>query len=136
MWHALEDEHRALAVQLVRYGVVGVGVTTFQTLVFNLLLGAGHQRPQIANILASAAAMVVGYSIHSRFTFEAKEGSHDFRRTVVRFLAVNLAGVALNGFWVWLIQKQLGLSAHWASVPFFFATPVMLFWLNRKWVFD
>ncbi len=136
LWDGLADEHRALATQLLRYGVVGVGITTFQTLLYNLLLGAGHQRPQIANILASAAAMVVGYTIHSRFTFEAKGDAHDFKRTVSRFLAVNLIGVAVNGVWVWLIEKQFGLSAHWASVPFFFATPALLFVLNRKWVFD
>jgi putative flippase GtrA len=136
LWDGLADEHRALATQLIRYGIVGVGVTTFQTLLYNLLLGAGHQRPQIANILASGAAMVVGYTIHSRFTFEAKGEAHDFRRTVARFITVNLVGTAINGFWVWLIEKQLGLSAHWASVPFFFVTPALLFVLNRKWVFD
>lgn len=136
LWGGLADEHRALVAQLMRYGIVGVGVTTVQTLLYNVFLGAGHQRPQIANIMASAVAMVVGYTVHSRFTFEAKGEAHDFKRTVSRFLAVNLTGVAVNGFWVWLIEKQFGLSAHWASLPFFFVTPGMLFVLNRKWVFD
>lgn len=122
-------------MQLVRYGIVGIGVTLFQIAVYNVLIGAGHQRPQIGNLLASAAAMVVGYTIHSRFTFEAKEGAHDFARTVTRFIVVNLAGVAVNGFWVWLITRALGLSPHWASVPFFCLTPAILFVLNRKWVF-
>ena len=135
-WSGLDEGHRSLALQVMRYGVVGVGVTTFQTLLYNLLLGVGHQRGQIANLLASAAAMIVGYTIHSRFTFEAKEGNHAFARTVWKFVAVNLAGVAVNGFWVWLISKRLDLSPHWASVPFFCVTPALLFWLNRKWVFD
>jgi putative flippase GtrA len=136
LWSGFDPEHRALALQMLRYGLVGIGVTVFQIGCYNLLLGAGHQRAQIANLLASAAAMVVGYTIHSRFTFKVAEGSHDFTRTVGKFVVVNLAGIALNGGWVWLISKQLGLSPHWASVPFFFATPAMLFWLNRKWVFD
>ncbi len=135
-WNGLDEGHRALALQLLRYGIVGVGVTLFQISIYNLLLGAGHQRGQIANLLASAAAMVIGYTIHSRFTFKADEGRHDFGRTVWKFVVVNLAGIALNGFWVWLISRQLGLSPHWASLPFFFVTPAMLFWLNRKWVFD
>lgn len=136
LWGGLDAGHQALLLQVMRYGIVGVCVTLFQIGCYNLLLGAGHQRDQIANLLASAAAMVVGYSIHSRFTFRAAEGSHDFAKTVWKFVVVNLAGVAVNAGWVWLITKQLHLSAHWASVPFFFATPALLFWLNRKWVFD
>jgi putative flippase GtrA len=136
LWHGLDNDRRAFVAQILRYGIAGVGITLFQMSLYNLLLGMGHQRPQIANIVASGAAMIVGYTIHSRFTFEAKDEAHDFKRTLSRFLAVNLTGVAVNAFWVWLIEKQFGLSAHWASVPFFFATPAMLFWLNRQWVFE
>jgi putative flippase GtrA len=136
MWQGLHADHRALVLQLVRYGVVGVGVTLFQTAIFNLLLGAGHQRPAVAITLATGLAMALGYTIHSRFTFQGHGSRDSAARTSVRFVAANMIGFAVNSLWLWLIATILHLSPHWTSVPMFFATPVLLFWLNRKWVFD
>ena len=136
LWGGLADEHRALAAQLMRYGVVGVGVTLFQIGLYNIGLGAGHMAPLIANTVASAAAMLVGYTIHSRFTFEGHGSGASAARTGSRFVVANMIGFAVNSLWVWLFSAVLPWSPHLASLPVFFVTPVLLFWLNRKWVFE
>jgi putative flippase GtrA len=136
-WSGLDDGHRALAVQLLRYGVVGVGVTLFQIAIYNVLIGAGHRAPLIANTLATMAAMVVGYTIHSRFTFDGHGTRESELKAIFRFIVTNgVVGFATNSFWVWLCTRALHLSPHWPSVPMFCVTPAILFWLNRKWVFD
>ena len=135
-WHGLGHAHRALAVQIVRYGVVGVGVTLFQIAIYNLLSGPAHLAPLIANTLATAAAMLVGYSIHSRFTFEGHGTRGNVARTGGRFVAANLLGFAANSLWVWSFTGLLHWPRWTPSLPMFFVTPVLLFWLNRKWVFD
>lgn len=135
-WQGLDARQRALLAQLVRYGVVGVGVTSFQIGVYNLLLGAGHRPPLVANALASALAMLVGFTIHSRYTFVGHGGRAGVARTAARFVAANLIGVAINSLWVWSFVHALGWSPHLASLPMFFATPAVLFWLNRLWVFE
>ena len=135
-WQGLDVGQRALIAQLLRYGIVGVGVTSFQTGVFNLLIGAGRQAPMTAIVLATAAAMVVGYTIHSRFTFVGHGERGSTGRTVGRFFVANMLGFAVNSLWVWLFTGVLRLSPHLVSLPMFFVTPAMLFWLNRQWVFD
>ena len=135
-WQGLDLRQRALLAQLVRYGVVGVGVTSFQIGVFNLLIGAGHRPPMIANLFATAFAMMVGYTIHSRFTFNGHGSRGNTARTAGRFVAANLLGLALNSLWVWLFTHMLGWSPHLVSLPMFFVTPAALFWLNRQWVFE
>jgi putative flippase GtrA len=136
-WDGLDPGHRTLAVQLLRYGVVGVGVTLFQIAIYNLLIGAGHQKPLVANTLATIAAMCVGYTIHSRFTFSGHGNRESEWRAIYRFIITNgIVGFAVNSFWVWLFTTALHLSPHWPSVPMFCVTPAILFLLNRMWVFD
>lgn len=132
----LAHEHRVLAAQLVRYGVVGVGVTLFQIGLYNIGLGAWHMAPLIANTVATAVTMLVGYTIHSRFTFEGHGSGASAARTGSRFFVANMIGFAVNSLWVWLFSAVLHWSPHLASLPVFFVTPALLFWLNRKWVFD
>lgn len=136
LWDGLAHDHRVLAVQVMRYGVVGVGVTLFQLGIYNLLIGMWHQPPRLSLVLATAAAMLVGYTIHSRYTFEGHGARDSTARTTGRFIAVNLVGLAINYGWVVLFVTVLHLSPHWPSAPIFFITPVLLFWLNRKWVFE
>ncbi|WBO22694.1 GtrA family protein [Sphingomonas abietis] len=137
LWTGLDHGHRALVVQLLRYGVVGVGVTLFQIVIYNVLIGAGHRPPLIANTLATMAAMVVGYTIHSRFTFDGHGERESEIKAIFRFVVTNgVVGFGVNSFWVWLFTQALHLSPHWPSVPMFCVTPAILFWLNRKWVFD
>ena len=136
LWDGLGDEHRAFATQVMRYGVVGVGVTLFQIALYNLGLGAGHMAPLIANTVATAAAMLLGYTIHSRFTFDGHGSGASVARTGSRFVAASMVGFAVNSLWVWLFSAVLRWSPHLASLPVFFVTPALLFWLNRKWVFD
>ncbi|HET8612336.1 MAG TPA: GtrA family protein [Sphingomonas sp.] len=136
LWGGLKAEHRALIAQIARYGVVGVGVTLFQIAIYNALSGPAHVAPLIANTIATAAAMLIGYTIHSRFTFQGHGRRDSVARTGGRFVAANLIGYALNSFWVWLFTAALHWPDWTPSLPMFFVTPGMLFWLNRMWVFD
>lgn len=136
LWGRLEDEHRALVLQIMRYGVVGVGNTLFQIAIYNALCGPAHLAPLVANTLATIAAMLTGYTIHSRFTFDGHGERGNIARTGGRFVAANLLGFAANSLWVWGLTTLLHLPNWTPSIPFFFATPAMLFWLNRKWVFE
>ena len=54
----------------------------------------------------------------------------------LRFMAVNLVGFALNQGWVWLLVKHLGGATWWPIVPFVFVTPLVTFYLHRRWVYS
>jgi putative flippase GtrA len=121
--------------QLVRYGISGVGVTLFFSIVYEAVLRISSLGPLWANTIGFLWAVVVGYVIHSRWSFR-DHGTRDAPiRSTTRFLIVNLAGFALNSFWVWLIAKRMGLSPHLPLVPIVLITPWLSFWLNRRWTF-
>jgi putative flippase GtrA len=121
--------------QLVRYGISGVGVTLIFTAVYEAVLRFSTSGPQIANTLAFMVAVVIGYIIHSRWSFR-DHGSRDApARSTTRFLIINLIGFALNSFWVWLIATRLGFSPRLPLVPIVTITPWLSFWLNRRWTF-
>jgi putative flippase GtrA len=135
LWTGLGADHRALVAQIVRYGVVGLGITIFQISLYNLLVTLLHIGPLGANPLASAAAMLLGYISHSRFTFAGHQAG-GVTETGWRFVIVSLIGFALNQGWTWAFTRHFGWPKWSPSLAYLFLTPPVLYLLNRKWVFD
>lgn len=132
----IEDEgggRRRLIGQLIRYGINGVIVTGIYTAIFVGLDTVTHASVQLCNLAAFLVSVVVGYNLHSRFTF-AGQGERGLRAWIRFFLAA-LPSYALNGFWGWLFTSAFAWP-HWTvQVPVWFVTPVMIFAINRWWVF-
>jgi len=127
---------RALFGQLVRYGLTGGLATIVNIAVYQV--GAGHYRldPNLAWTLGFLAAVVVGYVVHSRWSFRGHGRRDNLVRTGGRFLIVSLVSFGLNSLWVWLLVKALAWPT-WAPYPLVLGvTPLAVFWLNRQWVFD
>lgn len=135
IWEGLDEGHRALVAQVARYGVAGVSITLFQITVYNLLAGPAHWPPLVANAAGFLMTLLIGYTVHSRFTFQGHGTRGDAVRTGSRFLAANLLGFAINSWWVWSFVHLLGWKDWTPSLPMFFLTPFVLFYVNRRWVF-
>ena len=122
--------------QIVRYGISGGALVLFYSAIYwtgAALLGIPAL---IANTIAFLATLVLGWAIHSRWSFRG-HGRRD--RPMIaysRFLLVNLAGYALNSFWVWLIVERLQGSVTASLVPIALVTPWLSFWANRRWTFS
>jgi putative flippase GtrA len=124
---------REMFWQLVRYGVNGSIVTGLYSVVLLALDSGTHLPVQVCNFGGYLAAVCLGYFLHSKVTFR-NHGSRD-RASQIRFVVASLPSLALNAFWVWLLTAALHLP-HWTIyVPIWCVTPVMLFALNRWWVF-
>ena len=138
-WQGLDDRRRALAVQLIRYAITGGGVTLLSTIVYWLAAkrdGPFRIAPLIANILAYLVAVVVGYVVHSRWSFRGHGRRDNPARTSFRFLVASLLSLSLNSFWVWLLTEHIKGATWWPIPLMVLATPLALFWVNRSWVFD
>jgi putative flippase GtrA len=119
--------------QLIRYGVNGVVVTGIYTAIYVGLDTLTHAPIQLCNLVAFLVSVVVGYNLHSRFTFVG-QGERG-RRAQIRFFVAALPSGALNAFWTWLFATSLHWP-HWTvQVPVWFVTPFMIFAINRWWVF-
>ena len=127
--------NRELLGQLVRYAISG-GLSSMVHLgLYWSLAELAHIAPLISNGIGFVVALVVGYMIHSRWSFRGHGRRGNIARTGGRFVAVNLVGLALNSLWVWLLVERLGGATWWPMPLMVTATPLAVFWLNRKWVF-
>jgi putative flippase GtrA len=130
----LIGEHKEMAGQLVRYGLTG-GLASFVNYGIFWLLAANRLDPNLAWFVGYLAAVLVGYVVHSRWSFRGHGRRDNLARSGGRFFAVSLVSLALNQLWVWLVVTHFGLPL-WAPSPLVFGvTPLIVFSLNRRWVF-
>lgn len=124
---------RDLFWQLVRYAINGGLITVLYAIVYWLVLHLTALSPQWANVAGFLVAVVAGYVVHSQVTFRGHGGRS--RGTKVRFVIASFMGYAVNAFWVWLVTAHLHLPEDMPLIPIVFVTPIMLFAVNRWWVF-
>lgn len=122
--------------QIVRYGISGGALVLLYSAIYWTGAQAFGIPPLIANSIAFAVTLALAWAVHSRWSFRG-HGRRD--RPLVaysRFLLVNLAGYALNSFWVWLIVGRLHGSVTVSLLPIALVTPWLSFWANRQWTFS
>lgn len=139
-WNRWSAERRRLLGQLIRYALVGFGVTSAQAAVYWLLASPLYVdlHVQIANFAGYVTAVALGYFFHGRYTFPDvnRDGSAIAQAARGgRFVAASLVSYGLNALWVWLFVTWARLP-EWAPIPaMLFVTPALVFILNKKWVF-
>ena len=126
---------KAMLGQLLRYGLVGGGVTALQAAIYWLLAQTLHWHPQLANVAGYVCAVITGYFAHGAITFRgASDEGHSAGR-MARFITVSLLSLGLNALWVWLTVTLMGWPL-WAPIPLMGGvTPAVVFVLNRQWVY-
>ena len=130
----LLDRHGEILGQLVRYALTG-GLASLVNIGVYWALAAGGMDPNLAWTVGFLAAVVVGYVIHSRWSFQGHGRRDNLARTGGRFFVVALISFAINQLWVWLLVQHLDLPL-WAPYPLVLGvTPLIIFALNRRWVF-
>lgn len=120
--------------QLMVYAVGGGAVTALHALTYLVLAEPLRTDPYLANTLAAVAAAIVGYVLHSRWTFGHTNTASALAGTS-RYIVVSLICYALNSFWVWLLVDRFGASVAISIVPMILVTPWLGFALNRHWTF-
>ncbi len=127
--------HSELLGQLVRYALTG-GLASIVNIGVYWILAARGMDPNLAWALGFVAAVVVGYIVHSRWSFRGHGRRDNLARTGGRFVIVSLVSFGLNSFWVWLLVRQLDLPLWSPYPPVLLVTPLVVFALNRRWVFS
>lgn len=131
----LPAEHRALAAQLLRFGLTGGLLTLLVAGGYWLLAEFAGVEPMLSLTLNFLVFTALGYLLHSRISFRG-HGSRDRAHVrTLRFLTVNVIGFLSNQFFVWLLVKHLGGPTWWPVLPIVLVTPLLTFALNRRWVF-
>ena len=127
--------NRDLVMQFLRYGITGGFVTLVGVGVYWLCATPWGYPPLLATFFAYLIAVSIGYVLHSRFSFKNHGSREDTLGTSSRFIAGSLLSYALNSLFVWITTGLLGGPAWWGIPPMVFVTPVIIFIVNRLWVF-
>lgn len=131
----LEPDRVEILVQLIRYVFTGGFVTLIHLSVYWTAAQPLRVAPLLANIVAQSVSTTLGYYVHSRWTFRGHGRRDNLARTGGRFIAVTAIGFGLNSLWVWLFTGFLHGAVWWPMPAMAIATPLLVFWLNRLWVF-
>lgn len=134
MLDRISPDTRVLLGQLIRYGITGGAVTAVAAAVYWSLATYAGVPPLLANVAAYVVAVAVGFTMHSRWSFQG-HGAGESARTTSKFFAVSLVSFGLNSLWVWLFTGLLHGPTWWPIVPMLAVTPFVVFALNRKFVF-
>ena len=125
----------SLVGQLVRFGLVGGFVTALGVIVYWVPATFMGVAPLLANLLAYAVAVALGYVLHSRVSFRGHGSRDNVARRTGRFFVVSLVSLGLNSLFVGVLTGPLGGPTWWPVIPMLFVTPLVTFYLNRQWVF-
>ena len=133
MLSTLAPHHRETLGQLLRFGVVGIGLTLLYAAIY-WPLATYVMWPVFAVVIAFIVAVTVGFFLHSRWSFQGHGKSED-HRTKVQFFAVQTFGFLLNAAFTFIATDLLHGPTWWPLVPAVLITPFATFFLNRLWVF-
>lgn len=126
---------KTLAIQLTKFGAVGVLASLTHALIFHLLYTTVTNSHLIANVFAFLVAFVVSYAGHFHWTFRGEsqlirsQGAAFFR-----FFRTALIGLAINLFFAQATISWLGLHHYVYLTCLFFVTPIVVFLLTKFWV--
>jgi putative flippase GtrA len=121
--------------QVIRFGLVGGFVTLLGGAVYYVPATFLGVPPLLANFLAYAVAMALGYVLHSSVSFRGHGSRDQVARRTGRFFVVSLVSLGLNSLFVWVLTGPMHGPTWWPLVPMLFVTPAVTFALNRQWVF-
>ena len=128
-------QHRDLLAQMIRFGLTGVLLTLLVAGGYWIVADLFHVEPMLSMTLNYLVFTGLGYVLHSRFSFRGHGARDKAGLRTARFFIVNTTGFLANQFFIWLLVKHLGGPVWWSVIPIVFATPLLTFSLNRRWVF-
>ncbi len=132
----LPHEHRSTIGQLVRYGIAGGLITLAVAAAYWSLAEFGGLDPLVSYAVVFVTFSLVSYAVHGAYSFRDHGTRDNHHIRGARFLAVNLAGFAINQSFVWLLVKHLGGPTWWPTLPMIFFTPLVTFALHRRYVYS
>ncbi|WP_326523292.1 GtrA family protein [Sphingomonas sp.] len=121
--------------QLVRYAISGGAVTAIGGALYLALVLATTIDEQVAMLAAYLVCVAIGYVIHSRWSFRGHGSRDNPGKTTSRFFIASLISYALNAAFTWALVRGIELPRWTPVLTTLFVTPVIMFVVNRRWVF-
>jgi putative flippase GtrA len=119
--------------QLIRFGIVGLSLAALYSAIY-WYLATYVMTPVLAVVIAFAAAVSIGFVLHSRWSFRG-HGKREDRQMKIKFFIVQSSGFVLNEIFTWVLTGPMHGPTWWPLIPAIFVTPLATYLFNRQWVF-
>jgi putative flippase GtrA len=117
--------------QLLRYAAVGLLLNAvlygIYLLLTHTLLGSWT-----AMTLTYCSGVLVGFVLNRQITFRYRRGDPD---ALLRYIATYVIGYTINLAGLWLLVEQAGISHELVQGGMTLTLPVVMFGLQKYWVF-
>ena len=140
--HSIGPERRAVLAQVVRYALAGFLITLAVAASYWAITEYFRLDPMISFTIVFITFSAISYVTHGAFSFKdhGLRGSLDVRTghhiRMGRFFAVNVLGYLVNQGFIWVLVIRLDGPTWWPTIPMIFVTPLLTFWLHRRFVYS
>ncbi|MGW8134460.1 GtrA family protein [Sphingomonas zeae] len=123
--------------QIIRFGIAGGLSTVVYSAVYLPLTSWVLPKTQAVLAVPPAflVAVIVGFFLHSAWSFRGHGTRDSSGKQHLKFLVVQGFGLALNALFTWIVTGLLHQQPWVALIPVVTITPIATFALNRQWVF-
>ena len=118
--------------RLMRFSTVGAIATVVHIGIAMVLVAAAGANPTVGAMVGFAAAFLVSYLGHFRFTFVV---SGRYRDYLLKFAVSSLAAFLLSTTAVWVATAVLIIDYKPSLVALAIIVPLCNYFANRFWVF-
>ena len=131
----LDQERRAVALQMLRYALAGGLITLAVAASYWAIAEFLGVDPMVSLTIVFLVFSGISYLVHGVFTFKGHgaRDRHHVRGT--RFIAINILGFLVNQGFVCYLVKYLDGPTWWATIPMVLFTPLLTFALHRRFVY-
>lgn len=133
--HRLNEERRAVVVQMLRYAVAGGLITLAVAASYWAIAEHLGVDPMVSLTIVFLAFSIVSYIVHGLFTFKDHGARDRHHVRGARFVAINVLGFVVNQGFVWYLVKHLDGPTWWPTIPMVLFTPLLTFALHRRFVY-
>lgn len=118
--------------QLMRYGLVGIGINATLYACYLLLVFLGVE-PKISMSIVYVIGLGIGFYGHRKLTFFHTE---NFKHAIARYLIAHVGGYAINFFLLLAFVDYMSLSHALVQGISIFIVAAYLFVVFKYWVFS
>ena len=120
--------------QLCRFGFVGLVATAIHSLLFIFFVEIFNLPPIFSNFVAFFPSFIFSFIFHKSWTFRMND-REDSIFMLVRFFFIAILGLLLNTFWVFIVTNVCNFQYNISLFFIIFLTPLLLYLLNKFYVF-
>ena len=132
----LRERIKALAKQMISFGIVGLVMTSISLVIYWLGVRFGVHY-LLANAVGFVVSVAIGYVLNNTFTFRCKDKAVEWSIASLFKVYVSyfFTGIILNRALLWIWNDYVGINENISPILNLLVTIPLNFILNKYWIY-